>query len=339
MRKDNATHESRLRAYLCAVLCCTAIIYPPQREIIHVPHNHSFHGVVFFFFFPQFHSGKTSIQSPNQQEENTEALVKELFTLLTPGQHDLHPWTTSKKNSPSKSFALAIHGDICPDNAIYSRSTTAAGHRDRVVLVDFSSGAWGLSSALDAVFLSMFWPTCWAAGRIPEGVAAKVIAKYDHIMSASPCAARPEETCAAALYYALSHLYQAHHRPPLGEPCTNRTSLNCAQHLLPRLRAAIKICAPVVSNPGSQGSDGNEGVSIGGPSLKEEENSSEARKQQSRIRNHLAQVVTLLNVAQEWLVKDWLGRDQEDLVLSPIVMPMFPTFLQTPGAEKGNSSH
>ena len=304
---------------------------------MHVAFNHLLFSADEFFIFTQFCSGKPP---PNQQEENTKALVNELFALLTLGQRNLPHWTNvAKKNTPpSKVYAVAIHGDICPDNAIYSGYTTAAGHRDRVVLVDFSRGAWGLSPALDAVFLSMFWPTCWAAGRVPEEVEAKAMAKYHHLVSTSPCAARPEETCAAALYYALSHLYQAHHRAPLNAPCTNRTSLNCAQHLLPRLRAAIKICAPIVSKSDSQGSsDGTyNGAHHSGPSLKvEEENSNEeALIENARVRHHLGQVVRVLTEAQKWLVTDWLGRDWEDFLSSPVVMPRFPVFLESSGGEE-----
>jgi thiamine kinase-like enzyme len=66
-------------------------------------------------------------------------------------------------------FSAYIHGDLCPDNAIY-----AGG---QVRLIDFESGRFG-HALIDAACGRMMFPTCWCANRLPCALVAKMESAY-----------------------------------------------------------------------------------------------------------------------------------------------------------------
>ena len=99
-------------------------------------------------------------------------------------------------HEPGAWLAL-VHGDPCPDNALVVD--------DRVRLIDFEF-AEPSHALLDAAYWRMGFPTCWCAGRLPQGVAERVEAAYRaEIAPAMPLAAddaayRAELAFAAAIW-------------------------------------------------------------------------------------------------------------------------------------------
>ncbi len=86
-----------------------------------------------------------------------------------------------------------VHGDPCPDNVLL----TAQG----AALLDFEFAAPG-HALIDAAHWRMGFPTCWCAGRVPDGVADSVeIAYRDTVAIAIPEA---RDTAAFRLEYAIA---------------------------------------------------------------------------------------------------------------------------------------
>lgn len=82
--------------------------------------------------------------------------------------HDDLAQIAQRLESPGAWLSL-VHGDPCPDNALMS----AGGIR----LIDFEFAAPG-QALFDAVYWRMGFPTCWCAGRVPDGVATRAETAY-----------------------------------------------------------------------------------------------------------------------------------------------------------------
>jgi Phosphotransferase enzyme family len=75
---------------------------------------------------------------------------------------------SSRLSDPGPWLTL-IHGDPCPDNALI------VDQRIRLIDYEFARPSHAL---LDGAYWRIGFPTCWCAGRIPAGVAARVDGVY-----------------------------------------------------------------------------------------------------------------------------------------------------------------
>jgi Phosphotransferase enzyme family len=75
----------------------------------------------------------------------------------------------SHRLSDPGAWLALIHGDTCPDNALFVA--------DQVRLIDYEF-AKPSHALLDAIYWRIGFPTCWCAGRIPREIASRVEAVY-----------------------------------------------------------------------------------------------------------------------------------------------------------------
>ena len=92
-------------------------------------------------------------------------------------------------------FLAYIHGDPCPDNALYSHGI--------VRLVDFEFGGFG-HALLDATYGRMPFPTCWCVNRLPAGIVALMESSYRAELARGCAQAGEDAQFFPALVYACA---------------------------------------------------------------------------------------------------------------------------------------
>jgi hypothetical protein len=75
----------------------------------------------------------------------------------------------SHRLSDPDAWLALIHGDPCPDNALF------VANQVRLIDYEFAKPSHAL---LDAIYWRIGFPTCWCAGRIPREIASRVEAVY-----------------------------------------------------------------------------------------------------------------------------------------------------------------